>query len=53
MSYADLKEHGTEAAVRAAGKMMQKGKPYERELKRSIRLPGLMRVADLTSALFL
>ncbi|SCZ97805.1 BZ3500_MvSof-1268-A1-R1_Chr3-3g06382 [Microbotryum saponariae] len=29
MSYADLKEYGTEAAVKAAGKMMQKGKPYE------------------------
>ncbi|SCV74671.1 BQ2448_7700 [Microbotryum intermedium] len=29
MSFADLKEYGTEAAVKAAGKMMQKGKPYE------------------------
>ncbi|GAA6002069.1 hypothetical protein JCM10207_003059 [Rhodosporidiobolus poonsookiae] len=29
MSYADLKEHGTETAVKAAGKLSQKGKPYE------------------------
>lgn len=29
MSYDDLKEHGTEAAVKAAGKLRQQGKPYE------------------------
>ncbi|KAH7873865.1 cytoplasmic protein [Lentinula edodes] len=29
MSFADLKEHGSEAAVKAAGKLRQQGKPYE------------------------
>ncbi|WRT64115.1 GTP-binding protein YchF [Kwoniella shivajii] len=29
MSYEDLKEYGTEAAVKAAGKLRQQGKPYE------------------------
>lgn len=29
MAYNDLKEHGTEAAVKAAGKLRQQGKPYE------------------------
>ncbi|KAL7423827.1 hypothetical protein Q5752_001411 [Cryptotrichosporon argae] len=29
MGYADLKEHGTEAGVKAAGKLRQQGKPYE------------------------
>ncbi|KAJ7116329.1 P-loop containing nucleoside triphosphate hydrolase protein [Mycena epipterygia] len=29
MSYEDLKEHGSEAAVKAAGKLRQQGKPYE------------------------
>jgi len=29
MSYNDLKEYGTETAVRSAGKLAQKGKPYE------------------------
>ncbi|WWC66351.1 GTP-binding protein YchF [Kwoniella pini CBS 10737] len=29
MSYADLKEYGSEAAVKAAGKLRQQGKPYE------------------------
>ncbi|KIK63189.1 hypothetical protein GYMLUDRAFT_242240 [Collybiopsis luxurians FD-317 M1] len=29
MTYADLKEHGSEAAVKAAGKLRQQGKPYE------------------------
>jgi len=29
MSYADLHEHGSEAAVKAAGKLRQQGKPYE------------------------
>ncbi|KAF7317030.1 Obg-like ATPase 1 [Mycena chlorophos] len=29
MSYDDLKEHGNEAAVKAAGKVRQQGKPYE------------------------
>lgn len=31
MSFADFKEHGSEAAVRAAGKMVQVGKTYEME----------------------
>ncbi|KAL0564013.1 hypothetical protein V5O48_018045 [Marasmius crinis-equi] len=29
MAYADLKEQGSEAAVKAAGKLRQQGKPYE------------------------
>lgn len=29
MMYDDLKEYGTEAAVKAAGKLRQQGKPYE------------------------
>ncbi|ORX34300.1 P-loop containing nucleoside triphosphate hydrolase protein [Kockovaella imperatae] len=29
MSYEDLKEHGSEAQVKAAGKLRQQGKPYE------------------------
>ncbi|KAF9223598.1 hypothetical protein BS17DRAFT_733193 [Gyrodon lividus] len=29
MSYDDLKEHGSEGAVKAAGKLRQQGKPYE------------------------
>ncbi|ORY73607.1 P-loop containing nucleoside triphosphate hydrolase protein [Leucosporidium creatinivorum] len=29
MQFNDLKEHGSEVAVKAAGKMAQKGKPYE------------------------
>jgi len=32
MSYDDLKEHGSEAAVKAAGKLRQQGKPYESTL---------------------
>ena len=32
MSYDDLKEHGSEAAVKAAGKLRQQGKPYESQL---------------------
>jgi ribosome-binding ATPase YchF (GTP1/OBG family) len=31
MSYEDLKEHGSESAVKAAGKLRQQGKPYESE----------------------
>ena len=31
MSYADLHEHGSESAVKAAGKLRQQGKPYESE----------------------
>ncbi|KAK4054024.1 hypothetical protein OIO90_003669 [Microbotryomycetes sp. JL221] len=31
MHFVDLKEHGTEAATKAAGKLQQKGKPYEVE----------------------
>ncbi|EJD49691.1 cytoplasmic protein [Auricularia subglabra TFB-10046 SS5] len=29
MAFEDLKEHGSEAAVKAAGKLRQQGKPYE------------------------
>jgi len=29
MSYEDLKEHGSENAVKASGKLRQQGKPYE------------------------
>ncbi|KAG1726262.1 P-loop containing nucleoside triphosphate hydrolase protein [Suillus paluster] len=29
MTYEDLKEHGSDAAVKAAGKLRQQGKPYE------------------------
>lgn len=29
MAYEDLKEHGSESAVKAAGKLRQQGKPYE------------------------
>ena len=29
MSYNDLHEYGSEAAVKAAGKLRQQGKPYE------------------------
>ncbi|QRV89837.1 hypothetical protein RhiJN_17855 [Ceratobasidium sp. AG-Ba] len=29
MTYADLKEYGSESAVKAAGKLRQQGKPYE------------------------
>lgn len=29
MSYEDLKEYGSESAVKAAGKLRQQGKPYE------------------------
>lgn len=38
MSYDDLKEHGSETAVKAAGKLRQQGKPYESELLFSRRL---------------
>jgi obg-like ATPase 1 len=31
MTYEDLKEHGSEAAVKAGGKLRQQGKPYESE----------------------
>ena len=34
MSYEDLKENGSEAAVKAAGKLRQQGKPYESKLDR-------------------
>ena len=36
MSYEDLKEYGSEAAVKAAGKLRQQGKPYE-----SMCFPGV------------
>ena len=31
MSYPDLHEHGSESAVKAAGKLKQQGKTYESE----------------------
>lgn len=31
MSIEDLREHGSEAAVKAAGRLRQQGKPYESE----------------------
>jgi len=31
MTYEDLKEQGSETAVKAAGKLRQQGKPYESE----------------------
>ena len=31
MSYDDLREHGSETAVKAAGRLRQQGKPYESE----------------------
>lgn len=31
MAYDDLHEHGSESAVKAAGKLRQQGKPYESE----------------------
>lgn len=37
MSYDDLREHGSEPAVKAAGKLRQQGKPYESE---SCLVPG-------------
>ena len=36
MSYDDLREYGSEASVKAAGKLRQQGKPYES--KSSLRL---------------
>lgn len=36
MSYDDLKENGSEAAVKAAGKLRQQGKPYESESARTL-----------------
>lgn len=36
MSYDDLKEHGSESAVKAAGKLRQQGKPYESTLFRCL-----------------
>ena len=36
MSYDDLKEYGSEASVKAAGKLRQQGKPYESESQASI-----------------
>jgi len=32
MTHDDLKEYGSEAAVKAAGKLRQQGKPYESTL---------------------
>jgi obg-like ATPase 1 len=36
MAYDDLKEHGSESAVKAAGKLRQQGKPYESTLFRCL-----------------
>lgn len=37
MSYEDLRELGTEVAVKAAGKLAQKGKPYESKFTQRFR----------------
>ena len=37
MSYDDLKEHGSEATVKAAGKLRQQGKPYESTFLRCLK----------------
>lgn len=44
MSYEDLKEHGSEPAVKSAGKLRQQGKPYESE---SLALLGTTRILTL------
>lgn len=42
MSYEDLREYGSEAAVKAAGKLRQQGKPYEsKSIAPVARLPRL------------
>ncbi len=50
MSYEDLKEHGSEPAVKAAGKLRQQGKPYESEFvffrKKTEHLTGARIVID-------
>jgi obg-like ATPase 1 len=33
MTYEDLREHGSEPAVKAAGKLRQQGKPYESQCR--------------------
>ena len=43
MSYADLHEHGSESAVKAAGKLKQQGKTYE-----SASLPSPSSLSSLT-----
>ena len=44
MSYADLHEHGSESAVKAAGKLKQQGKTYE-----SASLPSPSSLSSLTT----
>ena len=43
MSYTDLHEHGSEAAVKAAGKLKQQGKTYESASSRSPSVSALTR----------
>ena len=50
MSYEDLREYGSEASVKAAGKLRQQGKPYESTsflLLSSFRSLLFLRVIDL------
>lgn len=46
MSYEDLREYGSEAAVKAAGKLKQQGKTYESEC---LSLAGFWGRSMLTS----
>lgn len=40
MAYDDLHEHGSESAVKAAGKLRQQGKPYESKLFSLLHFSG-------------
>jgi len=44
MSYEDLKEYGSEAAVKAAGKLRQQGKPYESRRANILSTSVLLRI---------
>ena len=50
MSYEDLREYGSEASVKAAGKLRQQGKPYE---STSFFLPFLAPYESLTYPIFI
>ena len=50
MSYEDLREYGSEASVKAAGKLRQQGKPYE---STSFFLPFLAPYKSLTYPIFI
>lgn len=47
MSYEDLKEHGSETAVKAAGKLRQQGKPYESEFPTCLILVLVLNLTDV------